>query len=823
MKKIYNALFSTRLMGVLFIVFATAMGVSTFIENDFGTQTAKALVYNAWWFELIIILFLISFIGNIKKYNLWRKQKLSVLMFHLSFVIIIIGAGITRYISYEGMMPIYEGESTNLMLSDKAYFNVHIDDNKEQKKPINEHYFFANIPNNPSNFIGYITVFLDKIRGGNSFNIKTDFKEKKVSINYINYIPNAYEVLQENETGDQFLKIVESSDGSRHEHYVKAGETINMHGTLISFENPTETAVNIFTENDTLRISSPYQGNYMIMASRSKGEVVKDSVQTFHLRSLYQLGSMQFVIPDPGITGKMEIVSGDKDEHPSDLLEVEVITENTTKNVALYGNALSINAPIIFSQDGLNFRLSYGSNQIELPFSIKLRDFQLERHPGSMSPKSFASEITVIDRNKTFDFRIYMNNILDYKGYRFFQSGYNDTDEVEQTHLSVNHDNIGTWVTYIGYTLLFLGLILSLISNKTHFALLRRNLKRLKKKRINFIIIILLTSFTAFSQSEHNHHNKSIDSLITSQKIDKEHAKRFGELVIQDAEGRMKPVNTYATELLRKVSHNETYKDFDANQFVLSLMINPRAWFFIPFIYIKKDNTKLRDVIGVPHNQKYVSFSNLFTDKGEYKLKEDVSKAHQQKIKNKYEQSIIAVDERANLIFGAGTLESEIFKFFPLKSSNNNKWYAYHETARAGFKGTDSLYVSSIIPLYAQEIKEALKTKDYTKADEFLESIHKYQRKFGAEVIPSKKKVDLELFYNKYDIFRGLFWKYMLISAVLFILVIINILKQSKILKALIKASVIILILLFAYHTVGLGIRWYISGHAPWSNGYESI
>ena len=106
MKKILEFLYSTRLTAVLFFVFAIAMGVATFIENDFGTQTSKALVYNAWWFELIMIFFVINFFGNIFRYRLYKKEKWPVLMFHISFLFIIIGAGVTRYISYEGMMVI---------------------------------------------------------------------------------------------------------------------------------------------------------------------------------------------------------------------------------------------------------------------------------------------------------------------------------------------------------------------------------------------------------------------------------------------------------------------------------------------------------------------------------------------------------------------------------------------------------------------------------------------------------------------------------------------------------------------------------------------
>ena len=823
MKKIVNGLFSTRLTGILFLVFAAAMGVATFIENDFGTQTSKALVYNSWWFELIMVLFVFNFIGNIKRYNLFSKEKIANLVFHLSFIIIIIGAGITRYVSFEGIMPIYEGETTNIMLSEKAYFNVHIDDNAEQKTPINKHYLFANTPKESSNFIGYATTFLNKIRGGNDFSISTEFKDKPVTIKYVNYIANAYEAFEENPEGDKYLKIVESSGGGRHDHYIKAGETVNMHSAYVSFENPTAGAINIFTENGKLKITAPFSGKYMTMATQATGAVVKDSLSDFYLRSLYQFEKLQFVIPEPAVSGTMITRSGNKDEHPRDLIEVEVTTPNKVQNVIIYGSSLNTAAPVTFSQDNLNFRLSYGSRQFKTPFSIKLRDFQLERYPGSMSPKSYASEITVIDKDTSFDFRIFMNHVLDYRGYRFFQSSYNDTGKIEQTFLSVNYDTMGTWTTYIGYGFLFLGLILFLITNDSQFGNLRKNLKKIKKKKAKLAIIAFMISLTSFSQNDHNNHNQygQIDSLLAAQKIDKQHAKNFGELVVQDAGGRMKPVNTFASELLRKVSKKETYGDLDANQVLVSLIVSPRAWYFVPFIYIKKDNTKLRDLIGIPHDQKYARFSDLFTERGEYKLGEEVSKAHKKKIKNKFEESVLNVDGRANLLFG--TLEGTIFKFFPLSTSENNKWYAYKEVAHAGFKGTDSLYVSNIIPMYAKAAIHATQTKDYAKADELLESLHKYQRKFGSDIMPSERKIELELFYNEYDIFKGLFWKYMLASLIMFLLVIVHIFNYNKLLKTLIKISAIVLLLLFVYHTIGLGIRWYISGHAPWSNGYESM
>ena len=114
LNQIFRFLTSMKLMSILLLVFAFFIGYATFIENDFGRTTAKALVFNSWWLEAILILLTFSLINNIIKFRLFRWEKIAALTFHLAFIIILIGSSITRYISYEGMMHIREGESTNL-------------------------------------------------------------------------------------------------------------------------------------------------------------------------------------------------------------------------------------------------------------------------------------------------------------------------------------------------------------------------------------------------------------------------------------------------------------------------------------------------------------------------------------------------------------------------------------------------------------------------------------------------------------------------------------------------------------------------------------
>jgi cytochrome c-type biogenesis protein CcsB len=803
MKKLLSILYSTRLTGILFVVFAAAMGIATFIENDYGTQTAKKLIYNAWWFEAIMVFFVINFFGNIFRYRLYKKEKWSVLLFHLSFVLILIGAGITRYVSYEGIMPIIEGESSNKMFSEGIFFDVVTDNGKEQKASESDKVLLS--AKGKPNY-----TFTDKFRG------------EKFKFDLVGYIPFAKEVFEENENGDTYIQFVESTSGTRHDHYIKKGTSQLIHNILIGYDNVGLNSIDIITDGDNLKFKSSQDGTYLRMADQFSGKIIKDSIQDLQLLSLHQLAGLSFVVPKPGITGTYTTVKGEREENPTDKLTFDVTVGDETKQLVVEGGQYNIESPAEISVGGLRFRVNYGAQEIELPFHIKLRDFQLTNYPGSQSPMSYASEITVIDPKETFDFRIFMNHILNYKGYKFFQSSYNITDEYEETRLSVNHDYWGTMITYIGYYLLFFGMMLSLVIKGTRMADLRKSLNKTKAKKAALTLAILFSISTGFSQhKQHQTSEQQIDSILLANKTDALHAEKFSRLVIQDAGGRLKPVNTFASELLRKVSKNDSYKGLDANQVFLSIQENPKLWFSVPVIYIKKDNTKLRDIIGIPHDQKFARLADFFTERGVYKIQDIQEKAFKKKIKNKFEQSVIAVSDRANLLYSA--IGGGIMRIFPIPNDPTNKWVSYPELNDVKFSGKDSVFVKQVLPYYFQTLQASKKKNDYTESEELLDGIEKFQRKFGAEVFPKGNKVDLEIYYNKHDIFKKLFWQYMMAGVFMFIIIIINIFNNSKLVRILLKISTAIVILLFAYHTVGLGIRWYISGHVPWSNGYESM
>ena len=122
----------------------------------------------------------------------------------------------------------------------------------------------------------------------------------------------------------------------------------------------------------------------------------------------------------------------------------------------------------------IDVQTNRGQNTMALPFKVELVKFTLTRYPGSMSPSSYESELIVYADGKTRHERVYMNNVLDVQGYRFFQASYDDDEK--GTVLSVNKDVAGRSVTYAGYLLLVIGCVLCLTAKNGRIRTLYRQL-----------------------------------------------------------------------------------------------------------------------------------------------------------------------------------------------------------------------------------------------------------------------------------------------------------------------------------------------------------
>ena len=805
-------------MAVLFLVFAAAMALGTFMESWYSTETARIYIYNATWFEAIMVFFVINFIGNIFRYRLLSWKKWPVLVLHLSWILIIIGAFVTRYISYEGMMPIREGASENRFYSDKTYLTAYIDgaiDGTTKRRILEDD----------------ILVTSEGLRS--SLPWKSDFNGQRFTVTYVDFLEGAKEGLVPDPNGKEYLKIVEAGDGQRHEHYLQDGQVANIHNVLFALNNETQGAINIYTVGAQYRIKSPFEGGFMRMADQFQGQVLSDSLQVLQLRSLYTMAGMQFVIPEPMVQGRYDVVPVPEEEMTDatqEALVVSIYSNGEAKELKLLGGKGSAEFSEKITVGGLDFSLSYGSKIHELPFSIQLNDFIAEKYPGTETGyASFMSKITVMD-NRSFDYDIFMNHVLDHQGYRFFQSSFHPDEK--GTVLSVNHDFLGTWISYIGYFLLYMGLLGIMFFGKTRFRDLAKSLKSVQKKKAALTLFAFFLCSLSFGQQSNENHitaptSAQIDSVIEATTVAKEHAEKFGALVVQDEGGRMKPLHTFTSELLRKLSGKDKFRGLDSDQVFLSMMLNRVAWYHTEFIVTNlgtEQNDSIREILKVKKGEKYIKATDLFDATGMYRLKPYLKEATSTTTPNKFQKDFIKLHERFGLLEMA--LSGQILKIFPLLNDENNKWISAVEFRAGQYQVQDSLYanfMANALPFYLNTLQSSITTGDYSQADNLLEAFKQNQKNHGSEVLPPDDKIKAEIIYNKLDIFNRLYKYYMLLGASLFFVLVFRIFKEREIWKTATYFFKGIIVILFVWHTAGLILRWYISGHAPWSDAYESI
>tara|TARA_R110002050_G_scaffold34967_2_gene88193 strand:- start:2793 stop:5918 length:3126 start_codon:yes stop_codon:yes gene_type:complete len=794
MKKIKSALFSMLTSSCLVVIFAVAIAYATFIENDYGTQTAKILVYNAWWFNILLGVTAINLVGSLLYYKSFQLKRWSMVLFHLAFIIILIGAGITRFNSYEGMMHIREGQASNQLISTDTYIKVEARDESQ-------------VVHNQ-----WKVMFSPYTR--NAFSNELEFGGKELEIDMLDYVPSAVESIVADEGGDPLLSfILVNRNASRDDRVIALNEEMAFGSFRISFEGEDQNAALylrrstdglIMTARDSVRVVS--------MSGTTEQQVAPGEEIALNSRGMYQLGNYIFVLKSyiPHARRVLSTATGNAASQASDAIMLGLELDGKQKQVVVYKNSGEQPRPSRASIGNVAINVSFGPKMIELPFRIHLNDFQLERYPGSMSPSSYASEVTLIDERSEVEmpYRIFMNNILDYEGFRFFQSSY-DTDE-KGTVLSVSYDYLGTVVTYIGYFLMTLGMIFMFFNKKSRFQALLRSgnrLKDLKKKAFTSFVLGFLLILPAALNAQNS-------QPFT---IDKSHVSEFETLLVQDPKGRVEPVNTLADKVLRKINKKSEFEGMSASEVFLGMSVRPAAWGNVPIIRIS--NSELQKQLGL--REKTVSFNQILDPQtGVYKLQKLVEETNKKQPtqRNKYDKEVLSLDERMNIVYQI--FQGDFLKVFPVLNDENNKWVSEKEFYAKPSHRTDSVH---LLTDYFQAVNVAISQNDYRLANQKLNVLKDFQRTHGSDIMPSQPKINWEIRYNNWNIF-GLLSK--ICGVVGFFLLIVHFLgifsNNLKLRKYLTVGTALVALVFLAY-SAGLAIRWYVSGHAPWSNGYETM
>ena len=814
-------LLSMRMMSMLVLVFFLAIAIATGVETYYDTTTAKYFIYNAKWFEWVIFLLFINLINNIFRYKMYKAEKIGSLIFHISFLIIVLGAYVTRTISYEGIMPIRENSASNVLFTSDTYLQIKVD-NKEKQYNLDLPLLFSDKLNQAKddwhqNFAAIGLGFLVK----DHVSIHEEFTfpdaSRPLSISYVDFLPKYYEedTVVPAENGTDYFHIVTVGDGGRQNNYVGENSVAEGAGMVITTDTTLTSAIRLFTIDSIDYLQSPYDISFMNMREQTNGVIPRDSMFEFNPAvRLYNVNGFQFVYKQKLLSHQIEKIGETNHPKGGDILQLKVKDGSTEALINLPAELGTY--PKFISKDinGLTYRLCFGSKELTIPFFIYLRDFQLEKYHGTNNPSSYASEVTLIDtlKNNEFEHRIFMNNVLDYGGFRFFQSSF---DEDEQgTILSVNHDWWGTMITYLGYLLMSIGMVMAVFMPGSRFRFLMNKAKGVREKREKLMMLLPVLFLANIAFSQH-----SSDSLPPYVPINQIHADEFGNLVMQDFGGRYMPVNTMADMVMRKVHRGRSYKGQNANQVFVGMHTNFANWFEEDFIYVSGDSTK--KILGT--DGKYAAMSDFYDLEAGYKLSEYVKNAQAKSPskRNVFDKDFIKTDERFNII--RGVVMGAYLRIFPMKDDSTNTWYSPADNL-SKLTGDDSLFVNGIMTMYVMEAHHSQETGDWTETDKVLGLLKKYQRGAGdKEAMPNEKAIEWEVYYNNADIFNTLNYLYLTVGLLLLIFQFIHLFRPSFKVKWINRVGMAIFIVLAAYHAFGLGLRWYLSGHAPWSNGYEAI
>ncbi|HEG2611306.1 TPA: cytochrome c biogenesis protein CcsA [Campylobacter jejuni] len=844
MKNIIKSIGDLRVSVVLFLLFALFCALATFIESAYGIPTAWAMVYDTFWFEYIQLLLGINLLCGMFRYKMFGLKKLPLMIFHISFLFILVGSAMTRYAGFEGILPIREHTQNSLIESSKTSLRISAIKDGERYSAVNDRYI-GNLP------------------FANSFKLKLNLGDDQAVLKYKDLILNAHYTYKENNNSDPLLVLMLSQKGSQGvDVKFEKGEVKNIEGVNFAFMNDNVKAPFVKID-ENLTLSSSENLHFLSMLDGQNLDLKIGEKANAKERRLYEIKDISFVVKAASLHAQEALEGSNRPQDESfwlwfksAWLEVgrtmlistfgepqnwknslllhfkDFALSNENKNLELTGsNALKLelsykneskefyifeyNKPIMIELAGQKFFISWALSYEQLPFDIYLRDFVLDRYPGSMSPASYASEITVKNNNENFDYRIFMNNVLDYDGYRFYQSSY-DQDE-KGTVLSVNKDP-GKIPTYIGYFLLCLGMFMNFLNPHSRFRTLARLINKDTLKHASVIIFILLLSFGSektFAQ----------DLNSTLPVVNTNHAKALATLIVQkSADGRMVPFDTLSREILEKIHQSDSYKGQNSNAVMLSMLVDVDKWQMEPFILMPQ-NQAVRDAIAnileIP-STKYISYKDFFDENNRYKLQKYVENANRKNpnARGVFDKEIIKLDERANVV--NLVFSGELFKFIPVQNNPNNVWLAPF-SAVTTLKGDEGHIVLALIQNYFSAVENAFKDGNWTRADEGLKFIKEYQEKIGYKVMPSKTKVEMEIFSNKAEIFVKLAPVYLIAGFLLLILVFSKMVVPNLKISFIFKVVYVLNVLAFVIHTVGLGLRAYLSGHAPWSNGYESM
>lgn len=417
-----------------------------------------------------------------------------------------------------------------------------------------------------------------------------------------------------------------------------------------------------------------------------------------------------------------------------------------------------------------------------LPFKVRLDTFLIQYYPGTEAPADYISKISIVGE-KSYKAVISVNKLLKEDGFRFYQSNF-DRDG-RGTVLMVNYNPAGIGVTYVGYILLFLSLLLLLFHPDAPF-----------RKLLNYPFIKATCLFLFFSVV-------SFTNCQASKTLSQKEAAQFSELLILH-NNRIMPFQTFAIDFTQKLTGETSYKGYSPEQVVLGWIFYPEEWQYEPMIKVK--GKELRKVLL---RGKYACFVDFFDKSGNYKLSTTEMFSADKNVRE--------ADEKVQLI--AMLQSGNILKLFPYRQNNHVKWYAPLDSLPTTIGESEKIFIRNSLFL----IYDAANHGNTEYVSFVVKGIKQYQIRVGSDVLPSETMIKGELLYNRIHFFEILYKLNLSFGLLTLFLFFFRFKAKAIYLYKHSWIFIFVMVILFLFLTGCIVLRTFVSGHFPLSNGYETM
>ena len=418
-----------------------------------------------------------------------------------------------------------------------------------------------------------------------------------------------------------------------------------------------------------------------------------------------------------------------------------------------------------------------------LPFDICLKDFEIVQYPGTDAVMDYKAHIIVDSNGTEEEACISMNNIGKFADYRFYQSSY-DADG-QGTVLLVAFDPYGIAMTYTGYLLLLAGLILTMCSRHSRI----RQLLRIASRPAMTMLVLCLCCGQARA----------------GETVDKEITDEMGQVAVL-YNGRICPLNTAATDFVTKLCGKRTWQGMSANEIFLNWTIFYTEWENRPIIKVK--DREVQKILGI--DGKWACVRDFYTSQNDYKLKDKISDVS---LSESTRKAIRETDEKIQVV--TMFYNSELLRIFPLSNHGVIEWHKPGSTELPQDVGeAEFQFINHIM----DHLVMSILAKDVTKAKSIIAKIRVYQKEKAQDILPSGALMQAEIINNR---LLSATWSVFvcLIFSLLFCVMFFS--RRPE--RRMRISHTVFVLLLTIYITLLIALRWWISGHVPMSNGFETM